>query len=107
MNISRLLPLQSDVFEPLTGTGTNDFACQESGLSQIFKLIVSASKKDTQKCERDSVKLSYIKKHLTLVNRPRLKNVSCLSSLEKRVNRSSNISKISKISKIYSNIKSS
>ena len=45
MNISGLLPFQSDVFEPPTGTGTKDFACQEIGLPQIFKLIVSASKK--------------------------------------------------------------
>ena len=29
----------------LTGAGSKDHACQDSGLSQIFKLIVSTSKK--------------------------------------------------------------
>ena len=35
----------SDALEPRTGTGGKDFACQDSGLSQIFKLIVSTSEK--------------------------------------------------------------
>ena len=34
-----------DVFEPLTETGGEYFACPDSGLSQIFKLIVSATEK--------------------------------------------------------------
>ena len=36
---------QGDVFEPLTETGGEHFACPDSGLSQIFKLIVSATEK--------------------------------------------------------------
>ena len=32
-------------FEPPTATGSEHFARQDSGLSQIFKLIVSTSKK--------------------------------------------------------------
>ena len=35
----------SDVLEPLVETGNEHFACQESGPSQIFKLIVSTSEK--------------------------------------------------------------
>ena len=30
-------------FEPRTETGSEHFACQDNGLSQIFKLIVSTS----------------------------------------------------------------
>ena len=35
----------ANVFEPQTGTGREQFARQDIGLSQIFKLIVSTSKK--------------------------------------------------------------
>ena len=38
-------PLARDVFESRTETGSEHFACQDSGLSQIFKLIVSTSEK--------------------------------------------------------------
>ena len=40
-----LPPLARDVFESRTETGSEHFACQDSGLSQIFKLIVSTSEK--------------------------------------------------------------
>ena len=34
-----------DDFEPPTGTGTKEFACQDSDLYQIFRLIVTTSEK--------------------------------------------------------------
>ena len=37
--------LSMQVFEPRAATGSEHFARQDSGLSQIFKLIVSTSKK--------------------------------------------------------------
>ena len=37
--------LAGDVFEARTETGSEYFACQDSALSQIFKLIVSTSQK--------------------------------------------------------------
>ena len=35
----------TDAFEPQTETKTEHFACQDSGLSQIFKLIISTIEK--------------------------------------------------------------
>ena len=46
LHVERLDHVQHDYFtEPPTGTGSKDFACQDSGLSQIVKLIVSSSEK--------------------------------------------------------------
>jgi len=38
----------ANVFEPQTATGSEQFARQDIGLSQIFKLIVSTSEKRLQ-----------------------------------------------------------
>ena len=44
--------MMGGLFEPRTTTGTEHLACQDSGLFQIFKLIVSAN----ENCNYGSVK---------------------------------------------------
>ena len=80
-NRSRELLSKLHCFEPLSGTASKHFVCQDIGLSYIFKLIVSTSEEII--CYIKVVVLGQVKQENSKVSdcRPWLKNFACLSSL--------------------------
>ena len=80
-NRSRELLSKLHCFEPLSGTASKHFVCQDIGLSYIFKLIVSTSEEII--CYIKVLVLGQVKQENSKVSdcRPWLKNFACLSSL--------------------------